>query len=169
MTRYLHTAPGALRCDRKVRLTSEFVRDQIPNYARPITRFTWTCDGRPPDFLPFDDQPLSCCPVWWPVPPNRYPAFRRGKRAIFCGVGSQLMEHECHRLTGFRAQQHRRSIDLSIVTSGVRRQLALEQFRPTTPPDLRVALPPPSRARSPGCPQADRESSRTLATDRQAP
>jgi hypothetical protein len=46
------------------------------------------------------------------VPPDRYPAFSRGKRAIFCGVGSQLMEHECHRLTGFRAQQYLRTIDL---------------------------------------------------------
>ena len=129
ITRYFHTAPDTLGCDRKVSLTSEFVRDKLPNYARPIARFTWSCDGRSPDFLPFDDQPLSCSPVRWPVPPNRYPAFGRGKRAIFCGVGSQLMEHECHRLTGFRAQQHLRSIDLSIVTSGVRRQLALEQFR----------------------------------------
>ena len=48
ITRNFHTAPGALGRDRKDSLTSKFVRIKLPNYTRPIARFTWSCDGRSP-------------------------------------------------------------------------------------------------------------------------
>src|SRR5262249_36524036 len=114
----LKSATYAFRGEHQVDLAAELVGDQLTNGARPIVALAARDDGGAADFLPFEQQGRSGLPVRSPIPPDGHTTTLGRERAVFCGVGSQLMKHNCHCLTRFRAQYDCWAVDLGIVAPG---------------------------------------------------
>src|SRR5262245_9006639 len=108
--------------------SAEFIRDQTPDHAGPISGGRGGHDGRSSSLAPLKYQAVSRPSIRTPMPANRYPAGTARKCSVLRSVGGQLMKNDCHRLYRIGAHIDSRPIDQRIAIPHAGRKFATNEL-----------------------------------------
>ena len=111
--------PDALGRELETSRAAVFIRRKLGNHAAAISRVARNFHRGAAGFQPINGQRTRRLPIRCAVPTNRNPPLASGKRAVFCGIGRQFMEHRRYRLGSFRAEDYVGPLDARVAIRSI--------------------------------------------------